>query len=53
MIKRIVKYGSSLCIVFRAEDRKLYNIKEGEIYDVEMTLMKPENLNKMRSDRKN
>jgi len=40
MKKRIKKYGNGLVVHFDKEDCEVYNIKEGQIYDLEMNLIK-------------
>ena len=40
MKKRIQKYGSAIVIRFNIDEKRNYNIKEGQSYDIEMHLLK-------------
>lgn len=45
MKKIIKKYGNSLVIIFNSEDSKIYNLKEGDIINLEIS---KQNLIKMK-----
>lgn len=40
MRKTIKKWGDSLVVVFNSEERKVYDIEQGDIVDIEMNLIK-------------
>lgn len=42
MKKPIKTYGNTLVIQFTKEEQKLYGIKAGQIYDIEIVLVKQE-----------
>jgi hypothetical protein len=40
-MKKILKHwGNSLIIILSKEDKKIYNLKEGDIVDIEMVKLK-------------
>lgn len=40
MLKIVKKTGNSLCIILDANDIKIYNLKQGDILDIELVKVK-------------
>ena len=40
MRKRIQRYGDATIIRFNKDEKQIYNIEEGQLYDIELCLVK-------------